>query len=368
MPRYLGQSQELSQGTQRQRAFQDSINQMSQGLTQYGNVMDQKAKVEKQDAATKRQLALQEQNEKMGDLKTSIQLTKESGQPVTSEMVRDYRTGANQLGPDEMGPEAPSGLAGIFEGIQAKQLKAQEAAGADRSLNTRFKEAQINKMGREAKVSPKMGEREKMKFASKLRREEAKLKKQEGEAMKKDPSYILSKMGAEAKNKVGSIASGMQAIASMGNALKSGHGPEYLDVNTPMIGGLMSDTPYTKSERVLSEVVGRLQSGGAINAEEGKRFLAMGPRAGDSKKIAEQKIDDQKMFLHNKLTAYGIKPEQLEELGFSVAGTEVAPTEGVAEDIANGVMSTATAASPEEAFQKAKTMSVADKVKFLQGQ
>ena len=105
----------------------------------------------------------------------------------------------------------------------------------------------------------------------------------------------------------------------MKKALVGGSGPSYIDANTPFIGAAMSDTPYTSAERNLNEVVGRLQSGGAINDEENKRFKAMGPRPSDSPEIQMQKIASQQSFLENKLSAYRMKPTDLTAQGFNLA-------------------------------------------------
>lgn len=128
----------------------------------------------------------------------------------------------------------------------------------------------------------------------------------------------LAKQGPDAKNKIGGIASAVSALNDMESSLNSGVGPRYLDANTPLVGKAISDTPYSKGERVLSEVIGRLQSGGAINKDEEKRFLAMGPRPGDSPEIQRQKLQDQHVFLNNKLAAYGFKADQLPNIGFTI--------------------------------------------------
>ena len=355
MAKYLGRTQDQSGGTMRQQAFQESMDRITQGMGQLGGAIDKKR-------STERQMALQDQSQREGDFNKSTQL---SGKEITPDMVRAEREGTGGLNPNEMGPPAPSGLSAVLGGVLDKQETAMAAKSEKAKLDSDYKRAQISELRRKKSTSPKMGDREKLKLASRLRREESKLKKLEDNEMKKDPSYIMSKMGAEAKNKVGSIASGIQAISSMGNALGSGYGPEYLDVNTPLVGGLMSDTPYTKSERVLSEVIGRLQSGGAINKEEGKKFIALGPRASDSKEIALGKIEDQKRFLHNKLTAYGLDSSQLKGLGFDIEGEIIERKEGFAEETLDAVAPKAMAASPEEAYEKAKVMSKEEKIKFL---
>jgi hypothetical protein len=132
----------------------------------------------------------------------------------------------------------------------------------------------------------------------------------------------MPKLGADEKGKVGGIASAIRAINEMESSLDRGIGPEYIDVNTPFIGQFKSDTPFTKSQRVLNEVVGRLQSGGAISNDELNSFRGMGPRAGDSAEIQKSKIADQRAFLANKLRAYGVDERSLPSMGFDVGKYE----------------------------------------------
>lgn len=132
-----------------------------------------------------------------------------------------------------------------------------------------------------------------------------------------DPTERLSKMSAEAQGKVGGIASALDALSGMEESIDNNVGPSRFNPDTPLIGTLISDTPYTQNERLVSEVLGRLQSGGAIQAEEIKTFRSMGPRPGDSPEIQKEKIAQQKAFLENKLIAFGLRPEELPSVGFS---------------------------------------------------
>lgn len=133
------------------------------------------------------------------------------------------------------------------------------------------------------------------------------------------PAERLAGLNAESKNKVGSLASGLSALSGMRNAIASGITPSYINPNTPLVGELISDDDFTMNERVLAEVVGRLQSGGAINEEEGKRFIAMGPRPGDSAEVRQKKLASQEEFLVNKLRAFGFTPNDLAEAGLKIA-------------------------------------------------
>lgn len=143
----------------------------------------------------------------------------------------------------------------------------------------------------------------------------------------------LGKISGEDKNKVGSIATGLQSLDEMENAIAQGYEPEYIDSNTPILGKFKSDNPLTKSKRMITEVIGRLQSGGAIGVEEEKRFNEMSPRPGDTPEIAAQKIQDQRRFLENKLRAYGLNRQRLQQAGFEIPNQGIAPQQQMQQPI-----------------------------------
>lgn len=157
------------------------------------------------------------------------------------------------------------------------------------------------------------------------------LKRQELNAKESEttqPTKILSKLGGEEKNKVGAIASGFRALDMMTDAVQNkGQGPKRIDPSTSVVGGMVSDNEYFRGERTLAEVVGRLQSGGAMSKDEIATFKSMGPRAGDDPSVIPQKINDQKVFLENKLRAYGLSEGDLQEAGFATRGLKEAITE-----------------------------------------
>jgi len=134
----------------------------------------------------------------------------------------------------------------------------------------------------------------------------------------KNATSKLDKLGATEKNDVGSIASGIRAISQMDAAIKKGQNPSFINANTPIIGGMVSDNQYTAGERVLAEVVGRLQSGGAISSQEMSNFKALGPRVNDESAVKAAKLNDQRKFLENKLRGHGFVPQELDQLGFDV--------------------------------------------------
>jgi hypothetical protein len=133
----------------------------------------------------------------------------------------------------------------------------------------------------------------------------------------KDPVKRLAKSNAEVKGKVGGIASALDALSEMEVAVKGGEGPQLITARTPILGRAVSDTKFTQNQNVLNEVVGRLQSGGAITSDELDSFERMGPRWGDSPEIQRSKMAQQRAFLTNKLAAFGFQEEELPKLGLA---------------------------------------------------
>ena len=171
----------------------------------------------------------------------------------------------------------------------------------------------------------------------------------EATALNTNPAAAkLAKMSGDTQGKVGAIASGLRALGGLTTSINNGVGPQQIDANTPLIGRFKTDNSFTQNQRILTEVVGRLQSGGAIQETELNSFNAMGPRPGDSKEQQIKKLEDQTVFLKNKLTAFGLRDGDLKELGFDV-GDSAAPQQNASEIV-----------------KQVQTMSRADKIKLLQ--
>ncbi len=75
-----------------------------------------------------------------------------------------------------------------------------------------------------------------------------------------------------------------------------------------MVGQFFGDTPYTVAQNLLIENIGRLQSGGAIGAEEVQNFKNLLPRPSDTSDIQKQKLQQARDFLNEKLRVYGQTP------------------------------------------------------------
>lgn len=130
--------------------------------------------------------------------------------------------------------------------------------------------------------------------------------RQAEEARKKTPQGKIESLGASEKQRFDNITAGLQSVKDMRNALKAGE-------NT---FSLVGDNPYTQANTQFSEAIGRMQSGGAINDEEAKRFLQMAPTFKDSEEMKAYKLNKIEEMLNNRAKTFGIKPEDLESMGY----------------------------------------------------
>jgi hypothetical protein len=326
----------------RGQTTEDRIKEIAQGFSQglqgYAQYANQEAKGLREEEARKRQEALQA-------LEVSNKIADQTGKYID---------------PGQVAPLIKSGsLSGIGELLKTAPATRKAELEAQKSLlDNQYKQSQINANNR--KVSdPNQNLTYEQKLDLKIRKE------QEAKAVeKKDPSYNLEKLGADGRSKVGALASGLQALDQMEKASSDGFGPEYINANTSLIGGLVSDTPYSEGERITSEVIGRLQSGGAIQADEIKTFRALGPRPGDDAPTRKRKLAQQKDFLQNKLTAFGIDDNDLSSLGFKTI-SDYQPRNTVTQGVTTK-QAAPVQVSPDQ-VKAVKSMSDEELLRFVQG-
>lgn len=118
------------------------------------------------------------------------------------------------------------------------------------------------------------------------------------------------KLSGESRVKIGGITNTLDTLDQLQALYDQGEKVGYITSNTPIIGQFMSDTPVDTIIRKLSDDIGRLRSGGAINSDEERRFLNMLPRAGDTPEISRKKIIDIKNEFKTRALAMGVENPQ----------------------------------------------------------
>ena len=154
--------------------------------------------------------------------------------------------------------------------------------------------------------------------------DQARLKKLEAETAKikaessgtGNIAMKYEKMPTEAKNKVGFLLSGLQGMTSYEDQFRGGNRQSYVTSQTPLVGKLVSDTPIDQERQRMEEAIGRMASGGAINAGEENRFKSMLPTAADTDENASRKLLSLRKEFETKLKVYGLSPTDLPQLGF----------------------------------------------------
>lgn len=138
---------------------------------------------------------------------------------------------------------------------------------------------------------------------------------------------------AEGKKRFDSAAMGIESVKDMQKALAK-------DVNTFEIIG---ENEFTLAAAKWEEALGRMQSGGAINAEEAERFRNMVPTWRDDKKTQQLKLKKAYAEMGARLKTLGFTPDEvLAERGkLPQLKQETKPEEG-----------TAYAAGPDPTIQK----------------
>jgi len=264
-----------------QENINKNLNSIAQGFQAIGDARERQKQEDLQKEETARQIEAKKRQDAYNVLNTTSELRK-SGFDVTPDQVNQAITDG-------------TGLAGLFNN-KTQEYKAKVAEDAqNKAIDRQYKQSQIA---------------ENYSKAQKLKNDSA---------VANNPTQkALKEAGAEGRKSIGGIAEGLKSLQQMEFAVKNGDGPTMLNSSTPFVGNLISDTPYTSAERVLVDVVGRLQSGGAINSDEGASFKAMGPRPNDTPEVKMQKLASQKSFLLNKLKANGLDESQLREGGFNV--------------------------------------------------
>jgi hypothetical protein len=124
----------------------------------------------------------------------------------------------------------------------------------------------------------------------------------------------LANLNASSKDQINKGVMGLKAVRSMREALNEGE-------NT---FSLIGDNKFTIALRNWEEAIGRLQSGGAISEDEGKRFRGMAPTKWDSAEIQKQKLNTMADEMLSRIQMIGSldKNEVLQLVGPGVQGTE----------------------------------------------
>lgn len=147
--------------------------------------------------------------------------------------------------------------------------------------------------------------KEKMLDAQNEIRAEKERLRTEKEALLQSPEGRLKHLNGTEKTRFDNVTMGLGALKQLDDAMKEG---------TSRVS-LIGDNPFTVARGQWEEAIGRMQSGGAINKDEEKRFRALIPTATDDEQTSQTKMQTMKGLMTQRLRTLGFKPEDLSALG-----------------------------------------------------
>lgn len=125
---------------------------------------------------------------------------------------------------------------------------------------------------------------------------------------KKTPAGLLQGLSGEQKGRLDNIVGAMNAVRDMDSAL--GKGTSTVSV--------IGDNDFTLSRNTFKEMIGRLQSGGAIGTQEAKDFMQLAPGTLDNESIRRQKLSKLNQLLSQRFKTFGFDENFLNQAGITI--------------------------------------------------
>lgn len=206
------------------------------------------------------------------------------------------------------GVNAPISNDALYENMAKQSAGNIAMIDADEARSQRVKEAIANRGLKEKALAQQASDRatsfglQKRKLDidesdKSLKNELAQVKLDAANKAKEEPK-ALGKMSTTDKARYDNIKMASNAVNGMVTALNDGQS-RY---------SLLGDNDFTRNLTLFSEAVGRMQSGGAINKDEEKRFVAMARRAFDDPEQTQKKMSELKALMDDRMTTLGQEP------------------------------------------------------------
>lgn len=220
-------------------------------------------------------------------------------------------------------------IGGAFGGAEGASLGAKTGAGILGEMGRKEEEAAAQEAARQAKATEAEKERElkrelqgeknqalmaqialgsgdrdlKSALLAQTLSDKKRMEKESEEKKLFDKSVEgrKQKLGADAKQRLDNATLALQAVQDMATALEGGSSTF----------SLVGDNPFTLASSLYEEALGRMQSGGAITADEKKNFMNLRPRVTDSKEIQRTKLLKLQAEMEKRIGTLGFKPEEL---------------------------------------------------------
>lgn len=191
----------------------------------------------------------------------------------------------------EMGLAKPNELPEVFDPKFRDYLAGATMTQLER-MNLKLKERELATKGFADPLAQEM----KYERLDKMKRERA------DADFKRTPEGRLQSLSAEQKQRLDNAKLGLTSVQGMAEALL-GQGQNTFSV--------IGDNDFTQQRGLFEEALGRMQSGGAITADEAARFKAMAPTFRDSADMQRKKLVQLQNEMASRLGTLGFKPAEL---------------------------------------------------------
>lgn len=122
------------------------------------------------------------------------------------------------------------------------------------------------------------------------------------------PKGKMEALSSSDKQRFDNLIGSLTALNGMRDALAAGS-------NTFSVVG---DNDFTRHASTWDEMIGRMQSGGAIGKEEAKKFRKLVPVVTDPAEQQQSKLNQMEALMSQRLSTMGFSPKDLGEMGISV--------------------------------------------------
>lgn len=171
-----------------------------------------------------------------------------------------------------------------------------------RDLETEKTRAEIEKLKAEAERAKRVPDDDGLAGEIKRMRVEEMKRKEAEAAFAKTPEGRLKNLNSGDKQRLDNAKLGLTAVQGMADSLLR------QNQNTFSVIG---DNDFTQQRTLFEEALGRMQSGGAITAEEANRFKAMAPTFRDSEPLQRKKLMQLQAEMQSRLNTLGFRPDDL---------------------------------------------------------
>ena len=206
---------------------------------------------------------------------------------------------------------APIALGAAFGGETGGAIGAQ---AGQKGLGIMDEQAKTDKENAVARAAAAAHAKEKafdqqMKMSDhELKQQELALKERELSQKSRETMGVEGKLAKLSGDKAGRLDNSKAALGAVVGMKKA-----LIDANQNTFSPI-GENDFTLNSNIFEEMLGRMQSGGAISAGEMARFKALRPGVSDSKEMQGKKLASLESMMRSRIETLGFKPEDFPEV------------------------------------------------------